>query len=123
MFSISPAELMPLISTAIYASDVCVCGYVCGFQTVICSILFFTFHLYGIFRSVAPHLSLSHLTHSSGMSVCVCLCVCARVWLCMCLSVVRYMPVYIRVCRSGYLCHSLSSPLLSVCVVSGEIVG
>lgn len=123
---------MPLISTAIYASDgyvcvcVCVCKYVyaCGFQAVICSILFFTFHLYGIFRSVAPHLLLSHLTHSLEMVVCVSVCVFVSVCVvlsCVCAYLRLDTCLYILVCLPGYLCHS---PFLSCqCAVSGKIVG
>lgn len=76
-FSISLAKLMPIISITVCASR----AYVCSSQVVIYSVLFFTFHLYRIFRSIAPHLLQSHLTDSLEISVraLMCACVCAHI--------------------------------------------
>lgn len=111
-FSISLAKLMPIISITVCASRV----YVCSFQMVIYSVLFFTFHLYRIFRSIAPHLLQSHLTDSLEISVraLMCACVCAPI------SVVRYILVY--PCMPAWL-SAIFSPLSCQYVVSGEIVG
>lgn len=98
-FSISLAKLMPIISITVCASRV----YVCSSQVVIYSVLFFTFHLYRIFRSIAPHLLQSHLTDSLEISVRALMCACV------CAHICGYTFLYILVCLHDYLPFSLLS--------------
>lgn len=90
------------------------CARPCGFQVVICSSYSLLFHLYGIFRLVASHLLLSHLTGSLGMSPCafVCVHICGQIHDCE--YPCRLSTALVRVCCQGVARSGIVGKILMV---------